>query len=55
MKFLVQIWWKRFFLALLEVGHTDMRQTQAWILPNAEEAPQSWADVASPLQKAAAD
>lgn len=27
----MKIWWKRFFLALLEVGHTDRRQTRAWV------------------------
>lgn len=44
-KSLVKMWWKRFFLALLEVGHTDMRQTHACILPSSictEEVPLSW-------------
>lgn len=44
-KSLVENWWKRFFLALLEVGHTDMRQTRAWTVPSrvcTEEVPLSW-------------
>lgn len=44
-KSLVKNWWKIFFLALWEVGHTDMRQTHAWSVPSSvctEEVPLSW-------------
>lgn len=54
-KSLVKIWRKRFFPALLEVGHRDMRQTHAQIVHSPGAAPRAGLTFPAPCRRTGAD